>query len=108
MPLEATVSRGISCKWSNMWSSGFLLLFPVKLKSRDSVVSRGICGIGFWNMLLRVYAPKRLFIAIYAPRQILFSGLVSVVSVCSKAVYGQICGHFSAATQMKLLNLTLL
>ena len=55
-------------------------------------------------MLLRVYAPEEswksplrrewLFIAISATRQILFDGLVSVVSVCSRAVYGQICGRF--------------
>ena len=37
---------------------------------------------------------KCLFIALSSPRQILFSGLVSVVSVCSRAVYGQICGLF--------------
>ncbi len=34
-----------------------------------------------------------LFIAVSAPRGILFGGLVSVVSVCSEAVYGQICGQ---------------
>ena len=93
MPLEITVSRGISCKWSNMWSSGFLLLFPAKLKSRDSVVLKGICGIGGCDMLLRVYAPEEscktplrrewLFIAVSASQQILFGGLVSVVSMCS-------------------------
>ena len=66
-------------------------------------MSKGVCGIGFWDMLLRVYAPeegrkyplrhKWLFIAVSAPRQILFGGLVSVVSVYSGAVYGQICGQ---------------
>ncbi len=60
-------------------------------------------------MLLRVYAPeeswrsplrhKWLFIAVSAPRHILFSGLISVVSVCSRAVYGQICGQFFHARQ---------
>ncbi len=35
-----------------------------------------------------------LFIAVSTPREILFGGLVSVVSVCSERVYGQICGHF--------------
>ena len=54
-------------------------------------------------MLLRIYAPEEswksplrrewLFIAISAPQQILFGGLVSVVSVCSGAVYGQVCGQ---------------
>ena len=54
-------------------------------------------------MLLRVYAPeeswksplhhKWLFIAVSAPQLIFFGGLVSVVSVCSGAVYGQICGQ---------------
>lgn len=34
-----------------------------------------------------------LFIAVSAPRKILFCGLVSVVSVCSEAVYGQVCGQ---------------
>ena len=66
-------------------------------------------------MLLRVYAPEEscktplrrewLFIAISAPWQILFSGLVSVISVCSGAVYGQVCGHFSATAKKELLNL---
>ena len=36
---------------------------------------------------------KWLFIAVSAPWKNLFGGLVSVVSVCSKAVYGQICGQ---------------
>ena len=51
---------------------------------------------------------KWLFIAVSTPRQILLSGLISVVSVCSGTVYGQTCGHFSAPTNKKLLNLTLL
>ena len=34
-----------------------------------------------------------LFIAVSAPHKILFGSLISVVSMCSKAVYGQLCGH---------------
>ena len=60
-------------------------------------------------MLLHTYAPEEscktplrrewLFIAVSALQQILFGGLVSVVSVCSEAVYGQVCGHFSATAK---------
>ncbi len=55
------------------------------------------------DMLLWGYAPEEydlcslrrewLFIAVSAPWEILFGGLVSVVSVYSERVYGQICGQ---------------
>ena len=61
-----------------------------------------MCRKRLCNALQWAYAPEEnrkspirrewLFIAVSAPREILFGGLVSVVSECSKSVYGLVCG----------------
>ena len=102
-------SPQIWCKWSNMWSKRFLTKISARQNCHNGVVSKEMCNKRLCNALQRFYAPeeswkrpfrhKWLFIAVSAPRYILFGGLVSVVSVCSGDVYGQVCGHFSAATK---------
>ncbi len=88
-----------------MWSNEILTEISVRQKCRNSVLSRGMCDKRLNKALRGFYAPEGyelcslrrgwLFIAVSAPWGMLFGGLVSVVSVYSKAVYGQICGQTS-------------
>ena len=85
------------------WSTDFLTKIFSHRKPRNPVLSNPIRGIQLRKALPRFYAPKEsyksplrsewLFIAVSAPHKILFGSLISVVSMCSKAVYGQLCGH---------------
>ncbi len=86
-----------------MWSNEILTEISVRRKRHDDVLLRGMCDKRLNQALRRFYAPEEyelcslrrgwLFIAVSAPRGILFGSLVSVVSVCSERVYGQICGQ---------------
>ncbi len=90
-------------KWSKMWSSEILTEISVRRKCRNSVLWKEMRDKRLNQALPRFYAPEEyelcplrrewLFIAVSAPQGMLFGGLVSVVSVYSECVYGQICGQ---------------
>ena len=67
-----------------------IFLVTISWSRRRDLNTRPLRPEESWNCPL---CREWLFIAVSAPQEILFNGLVSVVSVYSGAVYGQICGQ---------------
>jgi hypothetical protein len=52
------------------------------------------------KIFFRLFSP---FLALFAPKKILFDTLVSTVSTCSEVVYGQRCGQKRFPGEIKMI-----